>query len=165
MRILLVTVTVFLTAVAEAWLGNYLMLLPLTGCAVFYFTVSLGDRMGLFAALLGGALTELLYGRSIWLAAGLLPVYCFGCYWQRRQRTGEVALAAVPGLAVGLLVPAPLYLWKYLVMGWRRPDWMEPLVFIPVAMIFCAAWLPLTVWWLDRCAGRLGLPRYRERKE
>jgi len=39
------------------------------------------------------------------------------------------------------------------------------LVTVPFAMLFMAVWLPLSIWWLDHCAARLGVPLYQKRDE
>ncbi len=164
-RVVFVLLTGFFASLLELWCGNVGVALPFVAGAVFYFTVAYGWKWGLGAAVAAGLLLELLYARGIWVAVAAGTILGLGVLWGRGRQATSLAAAALPGFLAGFLGLAPFYLARLWMLDGRADVWVEAIVMIAFAMLFMAAWLPLSIWWLDRCAARLGLPLYQKRDD
>ncbi|MEA4862071.1 MAG: hypothetical protein AB7F40_01365 [Victivallaceae bacterium] len=164
MYVIFILLTIMISCVAEFYLGSWRVMLPFVGNAVFYFTVAGSWKSGLFAAVAGGVLLDLAWGRTGFYTAAALVLWTFAARgWARRHLETPVVANLIPGAAL----PAFLALAAWglqIISGFDRPielDWMRCSELL-LAGIFNAPALVITIILLDSVAGACGLDRFAQ---
>lgn len=89
-------------AFAEFILGDWRLPLPLVANVIFYITVANSYKMGIFTALLGGMIIDLVYMRhTLFTPVAMLAVVLAAFYWKKERLTAPLIMNA----AFGFITP------------------------------------------------------------
>jgi len=87
-------------SVLELWLGNWHLQLPLVADLVFYLTIAVSWRSGLFTAVLGGALLDLLWGGGGVCAPSFSLLVLAARLWARNGFDAPLPMNMIAGFAI-----------------------------------------------------------------
>ncbi len=153
-----------LSIMAEAMIGGFGMIIPLTGMSVFYFSMVHGWRMGLALGFFSGLVLDMLFGRTVPVSTlGLMAVSGVTVFWLLKGETKDFLLHAVPGMMTGLVavLPAIAIYWRSMLFGG-----VWDIFFILLSSVISGALLlPLIVLCLDAASEWLGMELYRNARE
>lgn len=165
MRWIFAVMVLLLLMYAELLLGNLSLVVPLTGCGIFYFAVNGSRKMALILALVSGGVLEMGFGRIPGVMSGifLLTVF-FGWYWVRIQPLRPLLFNCIPGgLTGGLTGSLPLLLFHCRWCGGSGVDGYV-LASAVLTVIFSALFFPFCIFVLDRWGAAVDLPRYLDQE-
>jgi hypothetical protein len=153
----------FLTVSLETALGNAGLAVPVTACAVFHLSGTLGWRGTLPIAVAAGLWLDLLFGRA-WLTSAIaMAAISFACLpWPPGERARPLGEFLLPGGLAGLvaiLVPAGTHLLTHGFPG--VADLLHLAGQALAGGVVGALLLPLSVATLDWAATAFGLPTCR----
>lgn len=157
-----ILLTVLVSCIAEFYLGNWRIMLPLAGNAVFYFAVAGTGTSGLFAAVAGGVTLDLALGRPGLFTAAALVFWTFAARgWARRHLEMPVAANLIPGALLPAFLALTTRLLQWLAGDGQKMefDWMRGSELL-LAGVFNAPVLVITIMILDAIAGSAGLDRF-----
>ncbi len=135
------------------------ILLPLTGCYIFYLAVVYNWRCGIAAGFLAGAVCDFLTARifpfSAFTYAGIAV---YANILHRRNETETLNSHWLPGFLLPVIIYVPLFLFS----GIPLPDFLFMLV---PSCFLSAVLLPLMIPVMDSAAAKLALPFYMNKKK
>ena len=153
----------FLAVVAEIVIGNYGVVAPVVGIAVFYFATVAGWPRALVPSLAAGALVDLALGRRLPVAVTVAALLVLMArFWVRHGTLRRFRAQSLPGGAVGAVAGTVQVVLASLIeeSGGLGLLWHNARL-VAGSTLAGVAGLPLACWLLDRMAGRMAIPLYR----
>lgn len=158
--------SVFLSVLMELILGNFGLIIPLSACAVFYFTVSAGTGAGLICATLAGGTIDSILCRPFPLTAILLLMVAgLAALWLNRVDTKSMILHLIPGAVLALIYTLPLLSAANIGMGVSLYSLIRDFSTFIISVSISSVLLPLVIMLLDSISEKLELELYRDARE